>query len=299
MADEIEQIDSTGAVAVSDAPRGQGETPITSPITMKEMLESGVHFGHQTRRWHPKMKKFIFATRNGIHIIDLQQTLELLGKACDYISDMVAAGEQVLFVGTKRQAQEAIVQEAKRCGAFYVDIRWLGGTFTNFATIQKRIDYLVQLEEQKLKGYFSRLSKQEAQKLDEKIEKLNRYLGGIKAMTKLPGVIFMIDIGKEGIAVKEAKRMGVPIVAMVDTDANPDLVDYPIPGNDDAIRSIRLMAQKVADAVHRGMQRRAVIETDVAPPPVVDTSVLVVEPIQVIEAQDEPVEDESEATTEA
>jgi small subunit ribosomal protein S2 len=299
MADEIEQIDSTGAVAVSDAPRGQGETPITSPITMKEMLESGVHFGHQTRRWHPKMKKFIFATRNGIHIIDLQQTLELMGKACDYISDMVAAGEQVLFVGTKRQAQEAIVQEAKRCGAFYVDIRWLGGTFTNFATIQKRIDYLVQLEEQKLKGYFSRLSKQEAQKLDEKIEKLNRYLGGIKAMTKLPGVIFMIDIGKEGIAVKEAKRMGVPIVAMVDTDANPDLVDYPIPGNDDAIRSIRLMAQKVADAVHRGMQRRAVIETDVAPPPVVDTSVLVVEPIQVIEAQDEPVEDESEATTEA
>ena len=299
MVEKIEQTGSAGAVVLAEPPPHQDE----GPITMKEMLESGVHFGHQTRRWHPKMKKFIFATRNGIHIIDLQQTLELLGKACDYITDMVASGEDVLFVGTKRQAQEAIVEEAKRCGAFYVDIRWLGGTFTNFVTIQKRIDYLVQLEEQKLKGQFTLLSKQEAQKLDDKIEKLNRYLGGIKAMTKLPGVIFMIDIGKEAIAVAEAKRMKVPIVAMVDTDANPDLVDYPIPGNDDAIRSIRIMTQKVADAVHRGMQLRAAIQTDVAPP-IVEPIVPVVEPIQVVETQVEPVEDDSaedepEATTEA
>ena len=289
MVEKIEQTGSAGAVVLSEPPPDQGE----GPITMKEMLESGVHFGHQTRRWHPKMKKFIFATRNGIHIIDLQQTLELLGKACDYISDMVASGEDVLFVGTKRQAQDAIVEEAKRCGAFYVDIRWLGGTFTNFATIQKRIDYLVQLEEQKLKGHFTLLSKQEGQKLDNKIEKLNRYLGGIKAMTKLPGVIFLIDIGKEAIAVAEAKRMKVPIVAMVDTDANPDLVDYPIPGNDDAIRSIRIMTQKVADAVHRGMQLRAAIQIDVAPQ-VVEPIVPVVEPIKVVETQVEP-----EATAEA
>ena len=294
MVDEIEQINSTGAAVLSEVPPGQDG----GPITMKEMLESGVHFGHQTRRWHPKMKKFIFATRNGIHIIDLQQTLELLGKACDYISDVVASGEEVLFVGTKRQAQEAVAEEAKRCGAFYVDVRWLGGTFTNFTTIQKRIDYLVQLEEQKLKGHFTVLSKQEAQKLDDKIEKLNRYLGGIKAMTKLPGVIFMIDIGKEAIAVAEAKRMGVPIVAMVDTDANPDLVSYPIPGNDDAIRSIRLMTQKVADAVHRGMQLRAAIETDVIPP-IVEPIAPVVEPIKVVETQDDSVEEEPEATVEA
>ena len=294
MVDEIEQISSTGAAVLSEVPPDQDQ----GPITMKEMLESGVHFGHQTRRWHPKMKKFIFATRNGIHIIDLQQTLELLGKACDYISDVVASGEEVLFVGTKRQAQEAIVEEAKRCGAFYVDVRWLGGMFTNFATIQKRIDYLVQLEEQKLKGQFTVLSKQEAQKLDDKIEKLNRYLGGIKSMTKLPGVIFMIDIGKEAIAVAEAKRMGVPIVAMVDTDANPDQVDFPIPGNDDAIRSIRLMTQKVADAVHRGMQLRAAIETDIAPP-VVEPIPPVIEPIKVVEPQGDPLEEEPEATAEA
>ena len=294
MVDEIEQISSTGAAVLSEVPPDQDH----GTITMKEMLESGVHFGHQTRRWHPKMKKFIFATRNGIHIIDLQQTLELFGKACDYISDVVASGEEVLFVGTKRHAQEAIVEEAKRCGAFYVDVRWLGGMFTNFATIQKRIDYLVQLEEQKLKGQFTVLSKQEAQKLDDKIEKLTRYLAGIKSMTKLPGFIFMIDIGKEAIAVAEAKRMGVPIVAMVDTDANPDQVDFPIPGNDDAIRSIRLMTQKVADAVHRGMQLRAAIETDIAPP-VVEPIPPVIEPIKVVEPQGDPSEEEPEATAEA
>ena len=235
-------------------------------VTMKALLEAGVHFGHQTRRWNPRMKNYIFATRNGIHIIDLQQTLGLLEGACEFISEVVASGRDALFVGTKRQAQETIVNEAQRCGAFYIDTRWLGGTFTNFTTIQRRIDYLVQLEEQELKGQFSVLSKREGQKLEEKIVKLNRYLGGIKAMTKLPGFVFLIDIGKEKIAVAEAQRMGVPIVALVDTDADPDLVDYPIPGNDDAIRSIRLVTHKIADAVLEGMQRRAVIETDIVVP---------------------------------
>ncbi|MFH1140933.1 MAG: 30S ribosomal protein S2 [Chloroflexota bacterium] len=222
---------------------------------MKSLLESGVHFGHQTRRWNPQMKRHIFATRNGIHIIDLQQTLAMLERASSFVSDVASSGQSVLFVGTKRQAQESIAQEAARCGAFYVAIRWLGGTFTNFTTIQKRIDYLVQLEERKLKRQFQVLPKREAQKLEEEIVRLNRYLGGIKEMTRLPGAIFIVDIGKERIAVAEAHRVGVPIVALVDTDCDPRLVDYPIPGNDDAIRSIRLVAKKMADAVLEGKQR--------------------------------------------
>ena len=225
------------------------------PVTMKSLLESGVHFGHQTHRWNPEMKRHIFATRNGIHIIDLQQTLTMLERACSFVSDVASTGQSVLFVGTKRQAQESIAQEATRCGAFYVAIRWLGGTFTNFTTIQKRIDYLVQLEERKLKRQFQVLPKREAQKLEEEIVRLNRYLGGIKEMTRLPGAIFIVDIGKERIAVAEARRVGVPIIALVDTDCDPRLVDYPIPGNDDAIRSIRLVSKKVADAVIEGRQR--------------------------------------------
>ena len=263
MVEEIQRIPSGDG---QTRPPENGVLQEEGTVTMKALLEAGVHFGHQTRRWNPRMKNYIFATRNGIHIIDLQQTLGLLEGACEFISEVVASGRDALFVGTKRQAQETIVNEAQRCGAFYIDTRWLGGTFTNFATIQKRIDYLVQLEEQELKGQFSVLSKREAQKLEEKIVKLNRYLGGIKAMTKLPGLIFLIDIGKEKIAVAEAQRMGVPIVALVDTDADPGLVDYPIPGNDDAIRSIRLVTHKVADAVLEGMQRRAAIETDIVSP---------------------------------
>ena len=263
MVEEIQRIPSGDG---QTRPPENGVIQEEGTVTMKALLEAGVHFGHQTRRWNPRMKNYIFATRNGIHIIDLQQTLGLLEGACEFISEVVASGRDALFVGTKRQAQETIVNEAQRCGAFYIDTRWLGGTFTNFATIQKRIDYLVQLEEQELKGQFSVLSKREAQKLEEKIVKLNRYLGGIKAMTKLPGLIFLIDIGKEKIAVAEAQRMGVPIVALVDTDADPGLVDYPIPGNDDAIRSIRLVTHKVADAVLEGMQRRAAIETDIVSP---------------------------------
>ncbi len=263
MVEEIQRIPGGNGQA---RPPEDGVIQEEGTVTMKALLEAGVHFGHQTRRWNPRMKNYIFATRNGIHIIDLQQTLGLLEGACEFISELVASGRDALFVGTKRQAQETIVNEAQRCGAFYIDTRWLGGTFTNFATIQKRIDYLVQLEEQELKGQFSVLSKREAQKLEEKIVKLNRYLGGIKAMTKLPGFVFLIDIGKEKIAVAEAQRMGVPIVALVDTDADPDLVDHPIPGNDDAIRSIRLVTHKIADAVLEGMQRRAAIETDIVSP---------------------------------
>ncbi len=263
MVEEIQRIPGGDGQA---RPPENGVIQEEGTVTMKALLEAGVHFGHQTRRWNPRMKNYIFATRNGIHIIDLQQTLGLLEGACEFISELVASGRDALFVGTKRQAQETVVNEAQRCGAFYIDTRWLGGTFTNFATIQKRIDYLVQLEEQELKGQFSVLSKREAQKLEEKIVKLNRYLGGIKAMTKLPGFVFLIDIGKEKIAVAEAQRMGVPIVALVDTDADPDLVDHPIPGNDDAIRSIRLVTHKIADAVLEGMQRRAAIETDIVDP---------------------------------
>ena len=229
---------------------------VTQPLTMKALLEAGVHFGHQTRRWNPAMKRYIFAVRNGIHIIDLQQTLSLLEEACSFISDVVAEGESVLLVGTKKQATDTISQEATRVGAFYIDQRWLGGTFTNFSTIQSRIDYLVQLEERKLKGQLQLLPKREALKLEEQIQRLNRSLGGIKAMTKLPGAIFVVDIGKEKIAVAEARRVGVPIVALVDTDCDPDLVDQPIAGNDDAIRSIRLITQRIADAVLEGMNRR-------------------------------------------
>lgn len=236
----------------------------SGPLTMKALLEAGVHFGHQTRRWNPAMKRYIFATRNGIHIIDLQQTLTMLEKACSFIKEVAAAGESVLFVGTKRQAQETIVDEAVRSGAFYVENRWLGGTFTNFATIQTRIDYLVQLEERKIKGHLQLLPKREAQKLEEQIVRLNRYLGGIKAMTKLPGALLVVDIAKEKIAVAEARRMGVPIVALVDTDCPPEHIDHPIPGNDDAIRSIRLVTRRVADAVLEGTQQREAAEASAA-----------------------------------
>lgn len=254
----VENIGGAPAVREVAEPRGAGsflEQP-EGPLTMKSLLESGVHFGHQTRRWNPRMKRYIFTTRNGIHILDLQQTLSMLDRACEFITEIVADGDYVLFVGTKRQAKEAIIQEATRSGAFYVGTRWLGGTFTNFSTIQGRIDHLVQLEERKLKGGFQVLPKREVQKLEDRISRLNRYLGGIKEMTRIPAAIFVVDIGKEKIAVAEARRMGVPIVALVDTDCDPSLVDYPIPGNDDAIRSIRLVTRRIADAVLEGLEQR-------------------------------------------
>src|SRR3990170_1801643 len=196
---------------------------------MKALLEAGVHFGHQTRRWNPKMKRFIFAERNGIHIIDLQQTVDRLEQACSFVSDLVASGQTILFVGTKRQAQDAIETEAKRCGMPFVNTRWLGGTFTNFHTIQGRIDYLVRLEDAKARGELDSLSKKDRLRIEEEIERLNRYLRGIKEMTSLPGAVFIIDTTKEDIAVKEALRTSISIVALVDTNCDPDVIDYRCP----------------------------------------------------------------------
>ena len=202
------------------------------------------------------MKRYIFTQRNGIHIIDLQQTVVKLQEAYDYIRDLVASGESVLFVGTKKQAQESVETEARRCGMYYVNQRWLGGTLTNFATIQSRIDYLVRLEDRKAKGEFDRLLKKEALKLEEEIQRLNRQLGGIKEMTRLPGAIYIVDPTKERIAVAESMRLSIPIVAIADTNCDPDELDYPIPANDDAIRAVKLLCSKVADAVLEGMAAR-------------------------------------------
>ncbi len=232
------------------------------PVTMKSLLEAGVHFGHQKRRWNPKMKRYIFSARNGIHIIDLQQTLKLLEQAKEFITEVSAQGKKVIFVGTKRQAHETITQEAQRSGAYYVSTRWLGGTLTNFKTIQTRMDYLVDLEERKAAGEFLRRPKKEAQKLEDSITRLNRYLGGIKEMTEMPGALFIVDIGKEALAVAEAERVGVPVVALVDSDCDPTLIDQVIPGNDDAIRSIRLVTGQMADAVIEGRNRREAMEEE-------------------------------------
>jgi small subunit ribosomal protein S2 len=223
---------------------------------MKALLEAGVHFGHQTRRWNPKMRRFIFSERNGIHIIDLQQTVDRLEAACQFVRNVAAQGEAVLFVGTKKQAQETIETEAKRCFMPYVSSRWLGGTLTNFATIQARIDYLVRLEDGRERGELDRMLKKEALKVEKEIERLNRHLMGIKEMTKLPGALYVVDPSKESIALAEAVRMDIPIVAMVDTNCNPEEVDYPIPSNDDAIRAIKLVTSRIADAVLEGLAAR-------------------------------------------
>ena len=220
--------------------------------TIKELLEAGAHFGHQTSRWHPAMKKYIFTKRNGIHIIDLEQTAAMLDTACDFVREVAAEGGNILFVGTKKQAQESIELEAERCGMFYVNQRWLGGVLTNFATIQARIDYLVRLEDQQSRGDFERLPKKEALKIGEKIIRLNRQMGGFKELTKLPDALFIIDPTKENIAIAEARRVGVPVVSIVDTNCNPDDIDYPIPANDDAIRTIKLICSKIADAIIEG-----------------------------------------------
>jgi len=220
--------------------------------TIKQLLEAGAHFGHQTSRWHPRMKRYIFTKRNGIHIIDLEQTTSMLDKACAFIHEVVAEGGSILFVGTKKQAQEAIGEEAKRCGMYYVNQRWLGGSLTNFTTIQSRIDYLVRLEDQQTRGEFSRLPKKEALKLEKQISRLNQQLGGFKEMTTLPGALFIVDTIKEKIALAEAKRIGIPVVAIVDTNCDPDEIDLPIPANDDAIRAIRLVCSKIADAAIEG-----------------------------------------------
>nr|BBH95571.1 30S ribosomal protein S2 [Thermogemmatispora argillosa] len=221
-------------------------------ISMKQLLEAGVHFGHQTRRWNPKMKPFIFMERNGIHIIDLQQTVARLNEAYKFVKELAASGETLLFVGTKKQAQEAVAEEAKRCGMFYVNQRWLGGMLTNFQTIQGRIRYLRELEARRDRGEFERLPKKEAQRLQDDLVRLERILGGIKEMRRLPGAVFIIDTRKEHTAVLEARRLEIPIVALADTNCDPDEIDYPIPANDDAIRAVRLLCSKIADAVIEG-----------------------------------------------
>lgn len=221
-------------------------------ISMKQLLEAGVHFGHQTRRWNPKMQQFIFTDRNGIHIIDLQQTVTRLNEAYKFVEQLASSGGTLLFVGTKKQAQEAIAEEAKRCGMYYVNQRWLGGMLTNFQTIQSRIRYLRDLEGRRERGEFERLPKKEAQHLQDDITRLERTLGGIKDMRRLPSAIFIIDTRKERTAVLEARRLEIPVIALADTNCDPDEMDYPIPGNDDAIRAVRLLCAKIADAVIEG-----------------------------------------------
>ena len=225
-----------------------------SVISMKQLLEAGVHFGHQTRRWNPKMKEYIFTERNGIYIIDLQKTVKKIDEAYYFVRDLAMDGKSILFVGTKKQAQESIEQEAKRCEMFYVNQRWLGGMLTNFKTIQGRIAQLRKIEKMEADGDFAFLPKKEVIKLKAEQEKLEKNLGGIKDMKKLPGALFVVDPRKEHIAILEAQTLGIPVVAIVDTNCDPDEADYPIPGNDDAIRAVKLIASKMADAVLEGKQ---------------------------------------------
>ena len=223
-------------------------------VAMKQLLEAGVHFGHQTRRWDPKMAEYIFQARNGIHIIDLQKTSKKLDEAYSFVKEQAEEGKTVLFVGTKKQAQECMKEAALKCGMFYVDQRWLGGMLTNFGTIQKRIQRLKDLETMAEDGTFNVLPKKEVILLKKEMEKLEKNLGGIKEMTELPGVIFLVDPKKERIAILEAKKLGIPVVGLVDTNCNPEELDYAIPGNDDAIRAVKLIADVIANAVIEGKQ---------------------------------------------
>ncbi|MCC8128757.1 MAG: 30S ribosomal protein S2 [Clostridiales bacterium] len=223
-------------------------------VSMKQLLEAGVHFGHQTRRWNPKMAAYIYTERNGIYIIDLQKTVKKLEEAYSFVKDIAAEGKTVLFVGTKKQAQDAIREESGRCGMFYVNSRWLGGMLTNFKTMRTRVDRLAQLKKMQEDGTFDMLPKKEVIKLLHEMEKLEKYLGGVKEMKTLPGAIFVVDPRKEHNAIAEARKLGIPVVAIVDTNCDPDEADYPIPGNDDAIRAIRLISGVIANAVIEGKQ---------------------------------------------
>ncbi|NLB53086.1 MAG: 30S ribosomal protein S2 [Syntrophomonadaceae bacterium] len=225
-----------------------------SVITMKQLLEAGVHFGHQTRRWNPKMATYIYMERNGIYIIDLQQTVKKFTEAYDFVKNVAADGKGILFVGTKKQAQETIKEEAQKCGMYFVNQRWLGGMLTNYKTIRKRVFRLKELEKMEQDGAFEVLTKKEVAKLINERERLERFLGGIKDMDKLPGAVFIVDPRKERIAVAEARKLGIPVVAIVDTNCDPDEVDYVIPGNDDAIRAVKLISSKIADAVLEARQ---------------------------------------------
>ena len=226
-------------------------------VSMKQLLEAGVHFGHQTRRWNPKMAKYIFTERNGIYIIDLQKTVKKAEEAYSFVRSVAEEGKSVLFVGTKKQAQEAIKDEALKADMYFVNERWLGGMLTNFQTIQKRVNRLKELESMEAEGVFEVLTKKEVQGLKHEMEKLEKYLGGIKDMDKLPGALFIVDPRKERIAVAEAHKLNIPIVAIIDTNCDPDEIDYPIPGNDDAIRAVRLLTGKIADAIIEGRQGEA------------------------------------------
>jgi small subunit ribosomal protein S2 len=250
-----------------------------SNLTIKQLLEAGVHFGHQTKRWNPKMKPYIFGARNGIYIIDLQKTLKMFKEAYNFVKEVSARNEYVLFVGTKKQAQEAISEEAKRCGAFHVRVRWLGGTLTNFQTIEKSLDRLKKYEDLKESDIYKVLPKKEAIGIEKERQKLEKNIGGIKGMDRLPGVIYIVDPKKEYIAVAEAKKLGIPTVGIVDTNCDPDDIDYIIPGNDDAIRAIKLITSKIADAVLEGRalyieEFQAKEEGGEEPKPFVDESIL-------------------------
>jgi small subunit ribosomal protein S2 len=225
-----------------------------SVITMKQLLEAGVHFGHQTRRWNPKMAPYIYMERNGIYIIDLQQTVKKFEEAYDFVKNVAAEGKTVLFVGTKKQAQETIREEAEKCGMFFVNQRWLGGMLTNYKTIRRRVFRLKELEKMEQEGAYDVLPKKEVAHLRGEKEKLERFLGGIKDMDELPGALFVVDPRKERIAVAEARKLGIPVVGIVDTNCDPDEIDYVIPGNDDAIRAVKLLCARVADAVIEGRQ---------------------------------------------
>lgn len=231
-------------------------------ISMKQLLEAGVHFGHQTRRWNPKMATYIFTERNGIYIIDLQKTVKKLEEAYFFVRDMAASGKSILFVGTKKQAQDAIKEEAERCGQFYVNARWLGGMLTNFKTMRGRVDRMNQLKKMEEDGTFDMLPKKEVIKLMHEQEKLEKYLGGVKDMKQLPGAVFVVDPRKEHNAIAEARKLKIPVVAIVDTNCDPDEIDYVIPGNDDAIRAIRLISGVMANAVTEGKQGEEVEEVE-------------------------------------
>jgi small subunit ribosomal protein S2 len=267
-------------------------------ISMKQLLEAGVHFGHQTRRWNPKMQQFIFMDRNGIHIIDLQQTVTRLNEAYKFVEQTAAEGGSILFVGTKKQAQEAVAEEARRCGMYFVNQRWLGGMLTNFQTIQLRIRYLRELEARRDRGDFERLPKKEVQHLQDDMNRLERILGGIKDMRRLPTAIFIVDTRKERTAILEAQRLEIPVIALADTNCDPDEMDYPIPANDDAIRAVRLLCAKIADAVIEGRreldaQRKdaepredgEIAESGGSPLPVEITT-----PVEIIEVAETPAE---------
>ena len=236
-----------------------------SVVSMKQLLEAGVHFGHQTRRWNPKMARFIFTERNGIYIIDLQKTVQKVDEAYEFVRDLAAKGESVLFVGTKKQPQNSIREEAERCNQFYVNERWLGGMLTNFRTIQTRIARLKELEAMFEDGTVEQYTKKEAMLMQRELQKLEKNLGGIKDMKKLPGAIFVVDSKKEEIAVKEARKLGIPVIATVDTNCDPDVIDFPIPANDDAIRAVKLLTSKIADAVLEGRQGQQEEEETAAP----------------------------------